>query len=129
MRNYLTLEYYRDTFQGNPVAEDEFPGLLCRASEIVEEMTLYRLSPDTFQGMSQEMQEKVRMAVAAQIEYLEANGGSEVDNGTDLASATLGKFSYTKAGSGDSVSLAKYAPRTQRILLSTGLLYRGGGSY
>ena len=128
---YVTQEYYSDTFLGESVDDTDFPGLLERASEIVEEMTMYRLTPVTFLAMSQDIQERVRKAVCAQIEYLNANGGSEMDNGADVQSASLGKFSYTKtsAGSNDSSAQSIYAPRAQRILMPTGLLYRGGGCY
>ena len=81
---YVTQEYYKDSFHGEPVADEDFPVLMSRASELVEEMTLYRLSPD----------------------------------------------SYTKAGADSGTgSGCRYAPRAQRILMPTGLLYRGGGSY
>lgn len=124
---YVTQEYYSDTFLGEAVDSADFPGLLERASEIVEEMTMYRLTPVTFLAMPEDVQERVRKAVCSQIEYLEANGGSDMDNGADLQSASLGKFSYTKAsGSGNSSGQSIFAPRAQRILMPTGLLYRGG---
>ncbi len=126
---YVTYEYYNDVFHGEPVDEAGFPGLLERASEVVEEMTMYRLTLDTFLSMPESAQERVMKAVCAQVEYLDANGGSDVDNGADMQSASLGKFSYTKAsgtngGGGQSVC----SPRARRILAPTGLLYRGGGS-
>ncbi len=127
---YVTQEYYKDSFHGEPVADEDFPVLMSRASELVEEMTLYRLSQESFQLMPQIIRDKVMDAVCAQIEYLDANGGSDADNGTDLASASLGRFSYTKAGPNSGAgSGCRYAPRAQRILMPTGLLYRGGGSY
>ena len=127
---YVTQEYYLESFHGEPITEEDFPELMDRASELVEEMTLYRLSPDSFRVMPQMMQERVMDAVCAQIEYLDANGGSDADNGTDLLSASLGKFSYTKAGADSGTgSGCRYAPRAQRILMPTGLMYRGGGGY
>lgn len=129
--DYVTQEYYSGTFKGESVDDADFPGLLERASEIVEEMTLYRLTAITFEAMSEDVQDRVRKAVCAQIEYLNANGGSELDNSTGLQSASLGKFSYTSAGSSSESASGQtiYAPRAQRILMPTGLLYRGGGCY
>lgn len=127
--SYVTQEYYSGTFQGESVDDADFPGLLERASEIVEEMTMYRLTAVTFLVMSAEVQERVKKAVCAQIEYLEANGGSDLDNSNCLQSAALGKFSYTSASGGSGSSgngQTVYAPRAQRILMPTGLLYRGG---
>lgn len=125
--SYVTREYYNDTFHGESVDSADFPSLLTRAEEIIEEMTLYRLSETTFAGMTEAVQDCIKMAVCAQIEYLDANGGSDMDNGSDLQSVGLGKFNYSKStGTDGSATQSVYAPRARRILFSTGLLYRGG---
>lgn len=128
--SYVTDDYYKNTFHGEPVDDADFPSLSERASEIVEEMTMYRVTSVTILAMPEEVQERVKKAVCAQIEYLNANGGSDMDNGNDLQSASLGKFNYTKASStGGSTQQSMYAPRAMRLLAPTGLLYRGGGCY
>ena len=125
---YITQEYYQNDFYGEPVNTTDFPSLCLRAEEIVEEMTMYRLTPTSYLAMTADMQERVKKAVCAQIEYLDANGGAELDNGADLQSAGLGKFNYTRAPSSNgSTGQSVYAPRAQRILFPTGLIYRGGG--
>lgn len=121
---YVDETYYNDTFHGEPVDSADFPSLCLRAEEIVEEMTMYRLIPTSYLAMPEDIQERVKKAVCAQVEYLSANGGSDMDNGADLQSAALGKFNYTQSGNGNGQAL--YAPRAQRILFPTGLLYRGG---
>lgn len=127
---YVTQDYYLNTFHGEPVDNADFPSLLDRAVEIVEEMCMYRIRPELMDTYGVDTQERIQKAICAQIEYLDANGGSEMDNGTDLQSAGLGKFSYTKAsGVSGSTQQSSYAPRAQRILAPTGLLYRGGGCY
>lgn len=127
---YITQGYYNDTFHGEPVDDADFPSLLERAIEIIEEMCMYRISEANLDKYSTDIHERIRKAVCAQIEYLDANGGSEMDNGSDLQSAGLGKFNYTKAsGVAGSTEQSIYSPRAQRILASTGLLYRGGGCY
>lgn len=122
---YVDERYYVEEYRGESVSD--FPSLCERAGEIIEEMTMYRLTPVTILVMSEETQERVKRAVCAQIEYLDANGGSDMDNGADLQSAGLGKFNYSKAtGSDGSSKQSIYAPRAQRLLFPTGLLYRGG---
>ncbi len=124
---YITQEYYTNYFYGEPVDPVDFPSLCERAEEIVEEMTMYRVTGLTFQAFPQDIQERVKKAVCAEIEYLNANGGTDMDNGYDLQSAGLGKFNYTKAsGTGGSSRQSVYAPRSIRLLAPTGLLYRGG---
>lgn len=125
---YVTHEYYHDTFRGESVNPSDFPSLLDRATEVIEEMCMYRVTPVTILAMPEDTQERIRKAICAQIEYLDANGGSDMDNGADLQSAGLGKFNYTRsASSTGSTQQSLYAPRAQRILAPTGLLYRGGG--
>lgn len=124
---YVTEAYYKDTFKGESVSPADFPSLCRRAEEIIEEMTMYRVSSTTFLSFSEDVQERIKKAVCAQIEYLDANGGSDMDNGADLQSAALGKFNYTKsAGTNGSTKQSIYSPRAQRLLLPTGLMYRGG---
>ena len=125
---YVTYDEYLRIMKGEPVDEADFPALLDQASEIIEEMTVYRVSEDVFQKMAPDLQALIQKAVCAQINYLDANGGEDLDNGTDLQSASVGKFSYTRASAGASGNSGQsvYSLRAQRILAPTGLLYRGG---
>lgn len=126
---YVDISYYIGTYKGEPVDNADFPSLCMRAEELIEEMTMYRISPITVFAMPETVQERVKMAVCAQIEYLDANGGSDMDNGADLQSAGLGRFNYTKSsGANGSTEQSMYAPRAIRLLAPTGLLYRGGGA-
>lgn len=125
---YITQGYYQNDFHGEPVDDADFPSLLTRAEEIVEEMTRYRLTPTSFLAMPEDIQGRIKKAVCAQIEYLDANGGSDLDNGPGLQSAGLGKFNYSVvAGTGGSPGQSMCSPRALRILTPTGLLYQGGG--
>lgn len=126
---YVDREYYVGIFKGEPVDDADFSSLCMRAEELIEEMTMYRITPTTVLAMPEAVQERVKMAVCAQIEYLDANGGSDMDNGADLQSAGLGRFNYTKSsGANGSTEQSMYAPRAIRLLAPTGLLYRGGGA-
>ena len=97
---YVDETYYNDVFKGEPVESADFPTLCQRAGEIIEEMTLYRLTEEGFSMMSESTQKLVKNAVCAQMEYLDANGGAEMDMGNGMSGATLGKFSYSGASSG-----------------------------
>lgn len=124
---YVDENYYNDTFHGEPVDTADFPSLCERAGELIEELTLYRLTPLTFLAMPEDTQEIVKKAVCAQIEYLDANGGSDLDNGSGIQSATLGKFSYSgSAGANGNTEQSRFSPRAERLLWPTGLTYRGG---
>ena len=124
---YVDEVYYHDMFKGEPVDDTDFPALCQRAGEIIEEMTLYRLTEEGFAMMPENTQKLVKNAVCAQMEYLDANGGAEIDMGNGMSGATLGKFSYSGASSGSgSTEQSIFSPRAERILWPTGLTYRGG---
>lgn len=124
---YVDEVYYHDMFKGEPVDDTDFPALCQRAGEIIEEMTLYRLTEEGFAMMPENTQRLVKNAVCAQMEYLDANGGAEIDMGNGMSGATLGKFSYSGASSGSgSTEQSIFSPRAERILWPTGLTYRGG---
>lgn len=124
---YVDEAYYKDTFHGEPVDPADFPALCERAGELIEELTLYRLTPVTFLAMPETVQELVKKAVCAQIEYLDANGGADLDNGEGIQSAALGKFNYSRsAGANGSAEQSRFSPRAERILWPTGLTYKGG---
>ena len=124
---YVDEVYYHDMFRGEPVDDTDFPALCQRAGEIIEEMTLYRLTEEGFAMMPENTQKLVKNSVCAQIEYLDANGGAEMDMGNGMSGATLGKFSYSGASSGSgSTEQSIFSPRAERILWPTGLTYRGG---
>lgn len=124
---YVDEVYYHDMFKGEPVDDTDFPALCQRAGEIIEEMTLYRLTEEGFAMMPENTQRLVKNAVCAQMEYLDANGGAEIDMGNGMSGATLGKFSYSGASSGSgSAEQSIFSPRAGRILWPTGLTYRGG---
>lgn len=127
---YVDINYYASIYNGMEVEDEDFQSLCERAGEIIEEMTMYKVTPVTILAMPECVQDRVKMAVCAQIEYLDANGGADMDNGVDLQSAGLGKFNFTKvSGANGSTEQSIYAPRAVRILAPTGLLYRGGGCY
>ena len=125
--SYVDKGYYNDIFHGEPVDTADFPSLCERAGELIEELTLYRLTPVTFLAMPKAVQELVKKAVCAQIEYLDANGGADLDNEAGIQSATLGKFNYSRsAGANGGTEQSRFSPRAERILWPTGLTYRGG---
>lgn len=124
----VTQSYYTESYLGEPVEAETFPRLCQKAEEIIEQLTAYNLSAVVFKTLPDRSKDLVRKAICAQIEYLDANGGSELYTLPDLQSASLGKFSYSSGGSinGSGGNACKvYAPLARAFLAPTGLLYRG----
>ena len=87
--SYVTEEYYNEIFHGEPVDTTDFPSLLERASEIIEEMCMYRISESNLAKYAEDIRERIKKAVCAQIEYMEANGGSDMDNRSEEHTSEL----------------------------------------
>lgn len=120
---YITEEYYNEVYKGTPVDESELPKLIERASEIIDSMVVYSIDTEKLPEFAHEL---LRRAVAAEVEYLDENGGVSALSGGNIAQATLGKFSYSRGTSGAfSVSGMPAAPMSISLLEKAGLLRRG----
>lgn len=115
--------YYRDVYKGAGVYDD-LGVLLDRASDIVQQHTLYRL--DNIDSLPSFMQENVKKAVCVQAEFIDQNGGLDGLTSGGVTSFSIGKFSMSAGTSGDSRSPA-VSPLMLSYLEAAGLLYRGGG--
>lgn len=122
---YVDEKFYLDEFKGEPVDSTDFPILESRAAEIIEELTMYRVNEVSMTNLPTNTIKAVKKAVCAQIEYLDANGGIDIDSGNAIQSGSVGKFSFTKGGNNTGEVQSIYSPRAKRILYPTGLLYRG----
>ena len=91
---YVEMDYYTSKFKGEPVESAGFSVLCQRAGEIVEELTLYRLTEEGLPMMPETTQKLVKNAVCAQIEYLDANGGAEMDGKWNVRSNTWQVFLF-----------------------------------
>jgi len=121
---YVDQTYYDDTYKGDSIPEDEFEALEQRASELIDDLTQYRVaqSDNGIADYSAFVQKQFKKAVCSQIEFMNANGGSELLTADNMQSAGLGKFNYS---SGGSVKTRIIAPMVYRYLDPTGLMYGG----
>lgn len=117
---YITEEYYNEVYKGTPVDESELPRLIERASEVIDGMALYDIDTEKLPEFACEL---LRRAVAAEVEYLDENGGVSALSGGYAAQASLGKFSYSRGTF--NVSGVPAAPMSVSLLEKAGLLKRG----
>lgn len=127
---YITPEYYTDEYKGAN-AEDELERYIQRASDLIDQVTNYTLHGVEFERLAQFIQDQVKKATAAQVEFYVVQGGvEEVDAGTaDAGQVRVGSFSYgggaSKGGAGSRGKSARVSPTALGFLEPTGLLYRG----
>lgn len=125
---YIDKPFYDDEYMGTPIPDvEEFKRLSRRASETIDQMTNYTIKNYEFTQLASFIQEQVKLATAAQTEFLALNG-EEVNHGDSTTSMSIGKFSVTE-GNRESQRMSRSQKRTSpaviEYLVPTGLLYAG----
>ena len=119
----VTLEYYSDTFLGEPVAADEFPRYELRAEELI--LSLIRMNETKAATLTADTLTAVKKAICAQIEYFQEYGvgvavyGKEAGGGFTVGKVSVNNGSSTAAASG---ARSIIAPAVYIYLEQTGLL-------
>lgn len=124
----LDQAYYLMTYQGEPVAEADFPSLLRRAKDAVGALTRYSVTEENFDQLPPIVRTLYKKAICAQIEYLQEVGTNAVITGeTGMANGfTVGKV-HVGGRSGSRVfgqSDVLIAPAAIAYLEQTGLMSR-----
>jgi hypothetical protein len=130
----VTIDYYLNTYYGEPIAAEEFPRYEARAEQLVNAVTrgrytalLAQLTSAGHTAAAEGLTTAYSNAICAQIEYYVANGLLAVTTGQSGESFTVGKVSVSSAGSGSSFAqrgAAMLSPAAQMYLEQTGLMGR-----
>lgn len=126
---YIDAEYYNNTYKGVD-AGDDLDRYIERASDLVDQVTGYKIAD--LAVLHPRIQELVKKATAAQVEFYVLNGGPEgVDGSTDgsFSQVSIGAFQYQSGRINQQIPAGKQehrvAPAALAYLEPTGLLYRG----
>jgi len=126
---YIDAEYYNNTYKGVD-AGDELDRYIERASDLVDQVTGYKIAD--LSALHPRIQELVKKATAAQVEFYVLNGGPEgVDGSTDgsFSQVSIGAFQYQSGRINQQIPAGKQehrvAPAALAYLEPTGLLYQG----
>ena len=117
---YVDYLYYTETYKGVSVDEADFPALELRASEIIDDLTMYKVAQSGLSNYPIFIQGQFKKAVCAQIDYIDSMGGVDVLDEAPMQSMGLGKFNYSSsntAGNGSS----NVSSRVKSLLFPTGL--------
>lgn len=121
---YIDKLYYDNEYKGTPLTDStEFSRLEKRASEVIDMVTKHTIANYEFTQLATFIQEQVKMATAAQVEYYVLNGGYEDVNGLNLQSVRLGNFSMNQ----QEIENKQVSSTAIEYLKPTGLLYSGIG--
>ena len=126
---YIDAEYYNNTYKGVD-AGDDLDRYIERASDLVDQVTGYKIVD--LSALHPRIQELVKKATAAQVEFYVLNGGPEgVDGSTDgsFSQVSIGAFQYQSGRINQQIPAGKQehrvAPAALAYLEPTGLLYQG----
>ncbi|EGL83731.1 protein gp8 [Caldalkalibacillus thermarum TA2.A1] len=125
---YITSDYYINTYNGAD-AGFELGKYIERASDLIDQVTGYKIKD--FDSLPPFVQEQVKKATAAQVEFYVMQGGDEAVNAgqNDLGRVGIGGFSYTRdtvhSATSESKDANRVSPAALAYLEPTGLLYRG----
>lgn len=103
--------------------------LMRRASDVIDILTMHKIGGRAgFNSLPRHLQKAIQKATAAQVETMYYAGGLDTVTGAQPQSVTVGKFSYSAAGTaGETVGGIPLSPLARGYLAPTGLLYRGIG--
>ncbi|WP_411955144.1 hypothetical protein ACKXGF_05120 [Alkalibacillus sp. S2W] len=126
---YIDKTYYDEDFNGlNLDDEQEFDRYAKRASDVIDQVTGYKIAQTDFESLPSFIQEQVKKATAAQIEFYQINDGPELlDAGDDFSNFATGNFTFSKGGKSENKQADRVSPSTIEHLRPTGLLYTGLG--
>ncbi len=130
---YIDKVYYDGIYKGVPITDvDVFSRLAERASDFIDQITNYVLHGIEFTSFAQFIQDQVKKATAAQVEFMysqDSTGYSYVGKG-EVDNVRIGNFSYAN---GKNEQSEQYGGKTNDLVISylipTGLLYSGVGVY
>lgn len=122
----VDFNYFTTNYLGVGVAETDFPRIEMRAEEAVDNLT--RGALENFNSMPSAVQELVKKAICAQVEYYGAYS-TEVGFKAEDEGFTVGKVSVSGSSeSADGFGSKKfYSPRAISFLERAGLLGRNVG--
>lgn len=124
---YITVEYYRNEYEGITVADDTtLKKLIKRASRQIDTLIGYKLEGLDFNSLAPFILSNLQLAVASQVEYLATNGetSASITEGSD--SFSVGNYSESGSGGNtQNTNVVKYASDVRGYLAPTGLLYAG----
>lgn len=98
---YITEAQYK-SITGETALPDGFAAVLQMAEAAIDAHTLYGYVGRDLDAIAPYAVNKLREAVAYQVQYIVSSGGIEGinDGGGDFGSVSLGKYSYSQSASG-----------------------------
>lgn len=124
--SYVDLSYYLDTYGGDwpeHLTSEDFTKFETRASLVIDSLTSSNIQAQGFENLHPLVQQAIKNAVCAQIEYMLKNG-TDALHGVQPGSVHIGNFSYQVSSPSNNGNNG-ISPEAILHLSSSGLLYQG----
>lgn len=130
---YITVDYYRNEYEGTPIADDDMlKRMIKRASDVIDQMVHYKLAGINFDEVAPFIKKQVMKATAAQTEFIALYGETSSNVMVETPVMQVGKFRYGLLRGGKSEGGTTIDPSFShgaiKFLEPTGLLYSGVGT-
>lgn len=116
----VSYEFYTNSYMGEPVENTDFPRYDLRAESLIRSIT--KGATDRFESFPENIQEAIKNAICAQIEYFGIYGLEIAITGKQDSGFTVGKVSVTSGASAKAGASAMVSPLVISFLEQTGLL-------
>lgn len=116
----VSYEYYTTSYLGESVSEADFPRYDLRAESIIQNIT--KGATKHFEQMPEDIQDAVKNAICAQIEYFSLYGVDVAVSGRTGGGFTVGKVSVTNGAQVKTGASSMVCPAALAYLEQTGLL-------
>lgn len=114
MTIYADYQFYKNTFKGNMVSEEDYDRWALSASAYLDYITFGRIEKLS------EIPEEVKLATCAVVDAMK-----KAENRDGISSETVGKLTVSYNGKYQSDNKGYLYREVEPYLLKTGLLYRG----
>jgi hypothetical protein len=124
--SYIDKDYYDNEYEGDPLTDDEFSKFNKRSQDIIDSLTSYQIPQIGFDSLKTNVQELIKKAVCAQIEYFKVEGIESNINGVSSSSqsVSISGFSYSSSQPSSSRQTNRVSPSTLMYLEGTALLVK-----
>ncbi|EST11261.1 hypothetical protein [Sporolactobacillus laevolacticus] len=122
---WITADFYNGTYGGTPIQDDKFNAIACAAERTVDQITQFKLSQKDFSTWPTFIQNKILMAISAQMEYFYEIGAHSEAGMQTVQSASIGGFHYQMPTSDQSTRTQLQSDVARQYLEPTGLMYAG----
>ena len=123
---YVTLDYYKNTYYGDLVPDDQFDKYEAAAEGLINAAMRYKVDESNFDTLKDVFKTAIKNAICAQMEYYGSVGIEASSLGVSGTSFTVGKVSVNRDSNeaAKGAALMTLAPAAKLYLEQTGLLNR-----